>query len=114
MVFLMCLTLDGNSCDKNVARPLDRRPGTLHYFITTFYLTPRNTLWHKSSEIKTLFNYTLKGVTEEGMDDTLYYILGGIITGGALICFIFSYYSDYREQHCRKRRSLYSIINREP
>jgi hypothetical protein len=48
------------------------------------------------------------------MDDTLYYILGGIITGGAVICFIFSYYCDYREQSGRKRRrSLYSIINRE-
>lgn len=48
------------------------------------------------------------------MDDTLYYILGGIITGGALICFVFSYYSDYREQSKKKRRSLYSIINRIP
>ncbi|MBF0646930.1 hypothetical protein [Desulfuromonas acetoxidans] len=47
------------------------------------------------------------------MDDTLYYILGGIITGGALICFLFAYFQDYRERGPRKRRSLYSIINRE-
>ncbi len=47
------------------------------------------------------------------MDVTLYYILGGIITGGATICFVFAYYSDYREQSSRKRRSMYSIINRE-
>jgi len=48
------------------------------------------------------------------MNDTLYYICGGIITGGALVCFIFSYYCDHREQDGRKRRTLYSIINREP
>ncbi|NOQ51687.1 MAG: hypothetical protein GQ578_05670 [Desulfuromonadaceae bacterium] len=47
------------------------------------------------------------------MDDSLYYILGGIITGGAIICFVFSYYQDYREKSVRKRRSLYSLINRE-
>jgi len=47
------------------------------------------------------------------MDDTLYYILGGIITGGALICFMFAFFQDYREQSSRKRRSLYSIINRQ-
>ncbi len=47
------------------------------------------------------------------MDDTLYYILGGIITGGAVICFIFSYYQDYRENSTTKRRSLYSRINGE-
>ncbi len=46
------------------------------------------------------------------MDDTLYYLMGGIITGGALICFVFSFYSDRREKDSRKRRSLYSIINR--
>lgn len=48
------------------------------------------------------------------MDDTLYYILGAIITVGAVICFVFAYFQDYREQSPRKRRSLYSIINREP
>lgn len=47
------------------------------------------------------------------MDDTLYYILGGIITGGALICFMFAYFQDHREQSSRKRRTLYSLINRE-
>ncbi|MBN2644404.1 MAG: hypothetical protein JXR59_02900 [Desulfuromonadaceae bacterium] len=47
------------------------------------------------------------------MDDSLYYILGGIITGGALICFVFAFYSDHREQRGRKRRSLYSLLNPE-
>ena len=47
------------------------------------------------------------------MVDTLYYMIGGIITIGALICFVFAYYSDHREQHGRKRRSLYSLINPE-
>lgn len=47
------------------------------------------------------------------MDDTLYYILGGIITGGALICFAFSYYKDHVEHGGKKRRSLFTIINGE-
>lgn len=47
------------------------------------------------------------------MDDTLYYILGGIITGGALICFVFSYCQDHIENSPKKRRSLYSRINGE-
>lgn len=45
------------------------------------------------------------------MADNMYYILGGIITGGALICFVFSYYKDSCEQNGKKRRSLYSRIN---
>ena len=45
------------------------------------------------------------------MADNMYYILGGIITGGAVFCFVFSYYQDYREQGTRKRRTLYSRIN---
>ncbi|MFA5701331.1 MAG: hypothetical protein WC913_08660 [Desulfuromonas sp.] len=48
------------------------------------------------------------------MLDRLYYMMGGVITIGALICFIFAYYSDHRESSTRKRRSLYSIINRDP
>jgi|GEM_PF-1464860 len=47
------------------------------------------------------------------MDDTLYYILGGIITGGAVICFVFSYFQDHIENSDRKRRSLFSRINGE-
>ncbi len=45
------------------------------------------------------------------MAENMYYILGGIITGGAVVCFVFSYYRDYREQSGKKRRSLYSRIN---
>lgn len=47
------------------------------------------------------------------MDDTLYYILGWIITGGALICFAFSFFMDAEESKESKRRSLFSIINGE-
>ncbi|MDY0292242.1 MAG: hypothetical protein RBR02_07910 [Desulfuromonadaceae bacterium] len=48
------------------------------------------------------------------MIDKLYYMMGGVITLGALICFAFAYYSDHKESSERKRRSLYSIINRYP
>lgn len=48
------------------------------------------------------------------MVDMLYYMMGGIITLGALICFVFAFYSDHKESGTRKRRSLYSIINRYP
>ncbi|MFO7832039.1 MAG: hypothetical protein R6V18_08650 [Desulfuromonadaceae bacterium] len=48
------------------------------------------------------------------MIETLYYMMGGVITLGALICFIFAYYSDHRESGKCKRRTLYSIINRYP
>jgi len=47
------------------------------------------------------------------MDKTLYYILGWIITGGALISFAFSFYKDAQERKGGKRRSLFSIINGE-
>lgn len=39
------------------------------------------------------------------MDKTLYYILGGIITGGAVISFVFSYWMDIREGKRRKGRT---------
>lgn len=48
------------------------------------------------------------------MVDTLYYMIGGVLTLGALICFVFAYYSDHKESASNKRRSLYSIINRYP
>jgi hypothetical protein len=48
------------------------------------------------------------------MVDMMYYMMGGVITLGALICFVFAYYSDHKESGERKRRSLYSIINRYP
>jgi hypothetical protein len=48
------------------------------------------------------------------MVETLYYMMGGVITLGALICFCFAYYSDHKESGGRKRRSLYSRINRYP
>ncbi|WP_320056581.1 hypothetical protein [Desulfuromonas thiophila] len=47
------------------------------------------------------------------MDDSLYYLMGAVITGGALICFLFASFSDHREQSGRRRRSLYSRINRQ-
>jgi len=47
------------------------------------------------------------------MADNMYYILGGIITAGAVICFLFSYVQDWREKKPRKGRSLYSRINGE-
>gem|GEM_PF-1513941 len=39
------------------------------------------------------------------MDKTLYYILGAIITGGAVISFIFCYWMDIKEGKRRKSRS---------
>lgn len=48
------------------------------------------------------------------MIDRLYFMMGGIITLGALICFVFAFYSDHKESNGRKRRSLYSKINRYP
>ncbi len=45
------------------------------------------------------------------MADNMYYILGGIITGGAFICFVFSYVQDHLEKSPKKKRSLYSRIN---
>jgi len=80
-------------------------------------------VWDKNKKGKHSFSLKLKAELlvpsstrqnrELKMDDTLYYILGGIITGGAVICFVFSYFQDHIENSDRKRRSLFSRINGE-